>query len=68
VGACAAERLLLGERPDGGAAHAAAAAAIAGRSAYGDIRATAQYRLSLLEILTQRAVEQAGKEAIDGQA
>jgi len=68
VRASEAERLLLGERPEGEAARAAATAAIAGRSAYGDIRATAQYRLSLLETLTRRAVEQAGKEALDGQA
>ncbi len=63
-----AERLLHGERPEGDAARAAAAAAIARHAAYGDIRATAQYRLSLLEILTRRAIEQAGKEALDGQA
>jgi carbon-monoxide dehydrogenase medium subunit len=68
VRASEAEQVLLGERPEGKAARAAAAAAIAGRSAYGDIRATAQYRLSLLEVLTRRAVEQAGKEALDGQA
>jgi carbon-monoxide dehydrogenase medium subunit len=68
VRATEAERLLLGERPQGEAARVAGAAAIAGRSAYGDIRATAQYRLSLLEVLTQRAVERAGKEALDGQA
>jgi carbon-monoxide dehydrogenase medium subunit len=68
VRASEAEQLLQGRRPELDTARAAAAAAIAGRLAYGDIRATPQYRLALLERLTQRAIEKAGKEACDGQA
>ncbi|MGE0238820.1 MAG: xanthine dehydrogenase family protein subunit M [Parvibaculaceae bacterium] len=64
VRARAAESMLQGERPEGEAVRAAAASAVAGRSSYGDIRASAEYRRSLLEALTLRAIRQAGKEAM----
>lgn len=63
-----AEKLLQGQQLEGDTARAGATAAVTGRSAYGDIRATAEYRLALLESLTRRAIEQAAKEALDGQA